>query len=55
MFNDKVAGYEELFSKVGLANLQNKGLQDVAILVYKAKHSLTYSILNRNGANVSFL
>ena len=40
MFNDKVAGYEELLSKANLPSLQNRRLQDIAILVYKAKHNL---------------
>ena len=32
--------YEELLRKADLPNLQNRRLQDIAILVYKAKHSL---------------
>ena len=40
VFNDKVAGYEELLRKADLPNLQNRRLQDIAILVYKAKHNL---------------
>ena len=40
VFNDKVAGYEELLRKADLPNLQNRRLQNIAILVYKAKHNL---------------
>ena len=41
VYNDRNATYEELLEKGRLSSLENRRLQDILILMYKVKNSLT--------------
>ena len=40
VFLDKQSSYQALLEKSDLTTLQNRRLQDIAILMYKVKHKL---------------